>query len=62
MAREDGRPLVTEHAVTGMDMIDVIPRGELELPENVISCRLGGPTGSWGDDDPSPEDFDSWGA
>lgn len=38
--RKDGRPLVTEHPVTAMDWIDVIPRGELEIPESAIACKL----------------------
>lgn len=30
------RAVVTEHAVTGMDMIDVIPRGELKLRDGPV--------------------------
>lgn len=63
MKRKDGRALVTEHPVTGTDMIDYIPRGELTIPEGAIACRIEGiHTGSLGDDDPSPEDYDQWGA
>ena len=63
MKRKDGRELVTEHEVTGMDKIDYIPRGELEIPESVLMCKASRePSGSWGDDDPSPDNFDDWGA
>lgn len=35
-ARKDGRPLVTEHPVTAMDMIDYV--GHVEIPEGAIAC------------------------
>lgn len=63
MKRKDGRELVTEHPVTGIDMIDYIPRDELKIPDDAIRCRVADiREGSWGDEDPSSEDFNDWGA
>ncbi|WP_417510537.1 hypothetical protein [Microbacterium sp.] len=64
MKRKDGRELVTEHPVTGMDMIDFIPAHELPpIPESAIRCSLGEPfvDTSMMDEDPSSDDFDCWG-
>lgn len=61
MKRKDGRELVTEHPVTGSDIIDYIPRGELTIPEGALGRRLAGiDNGSSGDEDSSEEDFDGW--
>lgn len=64
MKRKDGRELVIEHPVTGMDMIDHIPAGELVLPKDAIACRMGERIGFSAqlDEDPSSDDFDTWGA
>lgn len=59
MTRKDGRPLVTEHPVTAMDMIDAIPADE--IPPGLTACtRSGRAADGWiecGSDEPD-EDFD----
>jgi hypothetical protein len=67
MKRKDGRELVTEHPLTGMDMIDVIPPGELpSIPagEGLRGYVRKADREPWAGDDLAPEagDFDGWGA
>lgn len=52
MKRKDGRELVTEHPVTGMDMIDYVT--DVEIPEGATACYRSR----------EPDDFDigDWGA
>lgn len=63
--RKDGRPLVTEHAVTWQDRVDYIPAGEIELPASVLTCgyRREPVDESWMDPDDGPGDefdVDQW--
>lgn len=65
MKRKDGRELVTDYPVTAMDRIDYIPAGELPpIPESAIVCSPREPFADslMMDEDPSSDDFDSWGA
>lgn len=63
MKRKDGRELVTEHPVTVMDLVEYVPRGELVIPDDAIGCRLENLVAdSRGDQDPSSDSYDDWGA
>jgi hypothetical protein len=46
--RKDGRPLITEHPVTAMDMIDYV--NDVEIPKGGFGCAL----------DLDPEYDDGW--
>lgn len=65
MKRKDGRELVTEHPITGIDMIDFITDADLPpLPDGAVACCLREPfyDSSLMDEDPSSDEFDNWGA
>ncbi|HWU30172.1 MAG TPA: hypothetical protein VN041_13905 [Microbacterium sp.] len=67
MTRKDGRPLVTEHRVTGFDMIDYIAAEDLPPLDTRTACvmRREPVDESWMEPDEGPgDDFDigEWGA
>ncbi len=67
MKRKDGRDLITEHPVTGADMVEYIHADD--LPPMPAGTGAGTrcyqepfADSTWMDDDPSSDDFDTWGA